>query len=79
MLILVQRIPVGITITKATPPVKKFNPRHGEARWLLKGLHPGAMLFSMELDGEITADQINGEIRYKNPDGGKMKVMTIRP
>jgi len=79
MLILVQRIPVGITITKATPPVKKYNSRRGVAKWLLKGLQPGTMLFSMELDGEVAADQINGEIRYKNPAGGKMQVMAIRP
>ena len=79
MLILIQRVPKGITINKATPPVKKYNPRKGEAKWLLKGLQPGAMLFTMDLDGEVSADQISGEIRYKNPAGGKMKVMTIKP
>ena len=79
MLIVVQQIPEGVSITKATPPVKKYNPRKGEAKWLLKGLQPGTKLFTIDLDGEVSSDQVSGEIRYKDPAGGKMKVMAIRP
>lgn len=79
MLILVQKIPANRTITKAIPPVKKYNRRKGEAKWLLKDLQQGTKLFTIDLDGEVAANQINGEIRYKNPSGGKMIVMKIRP
>ena len=79
MLILVQWIPKGISIIRATPPVKKYDPRTGEAKWLLKQFSPGPMLFSVDLDGEVSADRIHGEIRYKDPDNGKMQVMAIKP
>ena len=79
MLILIQRIPKGVRITKATPPVKKYNPHKREAKWLLKHLQPGETLFTIELDKEVTADQISGEIRYKNPIDGKMEIMAIKP
>ncbi len=79
MLILVQRLPKGTTINKATPPIKKYNPNQGEAKWLLKRLKSGSMLFTIDLDHEVTAAQVSGEIRYKNPAGGKMKVIAINP
>ena len=79
MLILVQRLPKGITVDKAVPPIKKFNPHKGEAKWLLKRPQPGTTLFTINLNGTVTADQISGEIRYKDPNGGKMKVMKIKP
>lgn len=79
MLILVQWLPKGMNIAGAMPPVKKYDPRTGEAKWLLKQLSPGPMLFTIDLEGEVSGDQLHGEIRYKNPATGKMEVMAIRP
>ncbi|MDH4320606.1 MAG: hypothetical protein OEV73_03820 [Desulfobulbaceae bacterium] len=79
MLILVQWLPKGMNITRALPPVKKYDPRTGEAKWLLKQLSSGPMQFSIDLDGELSGELIHGEIRYKNPTTGKMEIMAIRP
>ncbi|MDH3360670.1 MAG: hypothetical protein OEL55_07350 [Desulfobulbaceae bacterium] len=79
MLILIQKLPEGISITKSSPQAKKYNYQKREAKWLMKNLTPGTTLFTMELDKEITADQLSGEIRYKSPDSRRMKVIPINP
>ena len=79
MLILVQKLPEGVNITSSTPTLNKYNPQRHEAKWLLKHLLPGEVIFTIELDKEIGANMVSGEIRYKNPTDGKMIVMSIKP
>ncbi len=79
MLILVQRFPQGTEITSAVPPVKKFNPRKDEAKWLLKRLQPGIILFTVELDRPVAARSVSGEIRYMDPVSGKNETMQVMP
>lgn len=79
MLILVQKIPPGVLIKNAEPPIKKYDHKKGEARWLIKQLQSGTITFTINLDQDIDADKISGEIRYKDPVAGAMKIMAIKP
>ena len=79
MLILIQRLPEGVTIRSATPPVGKFDAGREEAKWLLKRLQPGTMIFALELNQPVAANAVRGEIRYKDPVSGKSMTMEIKP
>ena len=78
-LIVIQRIPAGITIEQTSPSLKKYNKQRGVAKWLFKGIKPGTFLVAMKLDKPIGAGAIRGEIRYMDPTTGAMVKMPILP
>jgi len=79
MLILVQRFSQGAVIKAASPPVQKFSSSKDEAKWLLKRLQAGSMVFTMELEQPVAAKAVSGEIRYKDPASGKTETMQVAP
>jgi len=78
-LIVVQNIPGERMIQSASPMFNKYNESRGEAKWLLKGLGPGRFVLAIRLDQPVSAGQVNGEIRYKNPVTGQMISMPTLP
>ncbi|MDH5298354.1 MAG: hypothetical protein OEV91_04980 [Desulfobulbaceae bacterium] len=79
MLILIQRLPRGTAIRAASPSLQKYDQATGEAKWLLKKLQPGSMLFTLELDQPVSAQAVSGEIRYKSQASETTVTMPIRP
>jgi hypothetical protein len=77
--IVIQNLPSGARIVGASPPVKRFDPQSGEAKWLLKGVRSGELLVQMELSRPIRARELRGQIRYKHPATGAMVAERIAP
>lgn len=77
--IIIQNLPADVSITHSSPPVKKFNRKQGEAKWLLKGIKPGTTKIAMHLDRPISPPEISGEIRYKDPVTGGMIKIPFKP
>lgn len=77
--IIIQNLPTGVSISQSSPPVKKFNSKKGEAKWLLKGVKPGTMIMAMRLNQPVKSNEISGEVRYMDPTTGAMIKMPFRP
>jgi hypothetical protein len=78
-IIVIQHLPEGTGIKQSNPPFDKYDPKHGEAKWLLKKIKPGTLLISMETAGSVRSDEVKGEIRYKDPSTGTMSRIHIGP
>ncbi len=78
-IIVLQNFPVGVRIVDSRPAMKKYNKKKGQAKWLLKNVGPGRKILSMELDKSVKPTEINGELRYRPPNGGPMETMLITP
>ena len=76
-IIILQYLPAGVEILKSRPKMKKYNKERGQARWLLKDVHPGSMKVMMELNKAVNKGAIKGELRYRNPESGSMETMDI--
>lgn len=77
--IVVQRLPVGLAIESATPPLQKFLLDQGEAKWLLKKPSPGVVVVDLRLARPVQAGEVSAEVRYMHPTTGAMVVMPVRP
>ncbi|MDL1959606.1 MAG: hypothetical protein LWX01_08620 [Deltaproteobacteria bacterium] len=77
--IVIQHLPKGTDIKQSHPPFDKYNPKHGEAKWLLKKVKPGTLRISMEIAGSVRSGEVKGEIRYKNPSTGTMSRIYVSP
>lgn len=78
-IIIVQNLPQGTDIIRATPPPQKHSKEKGEVKWLLKGVESSRQTISMTLEPPLPTGVVSGEIRYKNPESGKMVSMPVRP
>ncbi len=78
-LIVVQHLPPGTPIGKASPRYKRYDRASGEAKWLLKGIRAGRLIMSLQLEQPLAAGAISGEIRYKDPRTGGMVTMRMSP
>jgi hypothetical protein len=76
-LIVVQNLPPGTGISNADPPVQKYNPGKGEAKWLLRSLQPGLTTISLSLDREVSPADVSGQVRFKSPREGGMETITV--
>lgn len=70
-LILKQQLPAGTRIIHADPPVKKYTPKNGKARWLFTDLKPGIMIIRLQLAESLHGKPPAAEIRCKDPETGK--------
>ena len=77
--IVIQHLPKKTDIKQSHPPFDKYNPKHGEAKWLLKKIKPGTLRISMEIAGSVRSDEVKGEIRYKDPSTGTMSRIYVSP
>lgn len=77
--IVIQHLPVGLAIEAATPPLQKFTPNQGEAKWLLKKPQPGVLAVVMRLARPAQAGEVSAEVRYLSPATGAMVVIPVRP
>jgi hypothetical protein len=77
--IVIQHLPKGTGIKQSLPPFDKYNPKHGEAKWLLKKVKPGTLRISMEIAGSVKSGEAKGEIRYKDPSTGTMSRIYVSP
>ena len=71
LVIVVQNLPKGIKVISSSPELKKYNPKKGVAKWLLREAKPGKMTVSLQLDRPVAKDTVHGEIRCRDA-GGKM-------
>jgi hypothetical protein len=76
-LILVQKLPPGISIVHADPPVEKVNHARGEAKWLFRQLRPEPITVSFSVDRKISPTEISGQIRFKSNRGGGMENLPV--
>ena len=71
LVIVVQRLPVGVQVVAAEPESKLADPGLGQVKWLLSGLTPGKHRLLLTLDRPAAGEAGGGEIRYRDPvDGG---------
>lgn len=78
-LIITQSLPPDVTVVNASPPVKKFSQRPGEAKWLIMGSGPGTTVIVMTLSKAVQANQIGGEMVYNDPATGATVRLPITP
>ncbi|MHB8808906.1 MAG: hypothetical protein ACYC9M_02685 [Desulfobulbaceae bacterium] len=76
-LILIQNLPLGVTILSAQPPANNVNPGKGEAKWLLRDITSGQVTIRMTLDRPVNAGDISAEIRFKSAQGGGMQTLPV--
>ncbi|WP_456388617.1 hypothetical protein [Desulfolithobacter sp.] len=76
-LIVIQHLPPGIEIVSSSPVFKKYNRRKGTVRWLFRDLEPGEMTIHLTLKTPTPPGQVRAEIRYKDPETGKMMTIHI--
>jgi len=78
-IIVIQHLPAGTDIKRSLPPLDKYDPKHGEAKWLLKKVKPGTFRISMETAGTVRSGEVRGEIRYRDPSTGTMSKIYVSP
>lgn len=78
-LIVVQNLPIGMTIEAATPAFHQYDASRGEVKWLLTRISPGSYTLNLRLQRAALPGEISGEIRYKEPASGRMINLPIRP
>lgn len=78
-IIVIQHLPKGTVIKQSNPHFDKYNPKHCEAKWLLKKVKPGTFRITMETTGSVKACEVRGEIRYKDPLTGTMSEVQVSP
>lgn len=78
-LIVVQNLPIGMTIEAATPAFHQYDASKGEVKWLLTRISPGSYTVTLRLQRAAVPGEISGEIRYKEPASGRMINLSIRP
>jgi hypothetical protein len=77
--IVIQHLPKGTGIKQSLPHFDKYNPKHCEAKWLLKKVKPGTLRISMEITGSVKSNEVRGEIRYKDPSTSTMSRIYVSP
>ncbi len=78
-LIVQQFLPAGVNIVSSSPGAIKFDAGKGKAKWLIKQVKPGKMLFSMDLSEEITSGAVRAEVLCRDKKTGEMAEIVIRP
>lgn len=78
-LIVIQNLPIGTVIETATPAFHQYNAGKGEVKWLLTKISPGTYVINLRVQRAVASGGISGEIRYKEPDSGRMINLPIRP
>jgi hypothetical protein len=71
LVIVIQNLPPGTGVISSRPRLKKYDPKKGEAKWLLNKVKPGKTTVSLQLDRAVGAGELSGEIRSRM-GGGKM-------
>ena len=77
-LIVIQRIPPGTAISKASPPPSKYNRKKGVVRWLLRNVAPGTIQVRLDLQARVDPAQVQAEIRCKNPVSRKLVTTRVQ-
>ena len=78
-LIVIQNLPAGTVIDAATPAFHQYDASTGEAKWLLTRISPGKYTLNLRLVRPVASGAISGEIRYKDPAGGRLIQLQVRP
>lgn len=76
-IILIHKLPTGVRLVRADPPVNNVNNRKGVAKWLIREVAPGSHTIRLFLNREVTAEEISASIRYKPASGGGMKTQPV--
>ena len=78
-LIIEQYFPGGLQIISAQPALRKFNSTRGKAKWLIKGIKPGAYIFTLQFDQPVQSSVFRAVIRYRAPLQGHFIEYRITP
>jgi len=77
LVIVIQKLPVGVQVVEASPPSKLADLGRGQVKWLLSGLAAGKHRLELKLDRPAAARAGGGEIRYRDPADGKLVTVAI--
>lgn len=69
-LIVLQNVPSQVAVIQSQPATKSVNSSRGEIKWLLSKVKAGNLTLLLTLERPVSSDEISGEIRYREPDGG---------
>jgi len=61
-----------VEILHANPPFTKYDSQKNEAKWLLKDVKAGTHEISYRLSPPFSSDQVDCDIRYRDPRTGAM-------
>lgn len=78
-LIIHQYLPAGVEISRAEPPVKKYNSTTGTAKWFFKKVKAGKMRVVMELDRSLGQGAVRAELRCRDQQTGEMVQVVVTP
>ncbi|MFV0439289.1 MAG: hypothetical protein ACK5PS_18060 [Desulfopila sp.] len=75
-IILEQYLPAGCQLVSASPPTRQARGSN-VVKWLFKGISPGTIEVVMRVNPPEAAKRVNGSLRYRLKDSGKMKEIRI--
>ncbi|MBU0673900.1 MAG: hypothetical protein KJ950_04585 [Proteobacteria bacterium] len=77
VVIVMQKIPEGVTIVSSQPRLQKKDSEHGEVKWLLRNLKTGRTEVVIQMSREVVAGELSGDIRWQSSFGKGMVRQTI--
>lgn len=78
-LIVSQNLPAGTAIEAAAPAFHQYDANTGEVKWLLTRISPGRYTLNLRLARPVASGAVSGEIRYKDPAGGRLIQLQVKP
>lgn len=72
-------LPVGVAIVLAQPATKNSKSRSGEIKWLFKDVKAGVLNLRLTLDRPLASAEISGEVRFRHPKGGVIRLPIAPP
>jgi len=69
LVIVMQKLPVGVGVVASSPELKKFDLDKGMAKWLLPKVSTGKMILTMKLDRQVQKGSVSGEVKCRGAAG----------